>query len=76
MVIDKAAKIVNNNANHCIGKNPRKISLPLIPLSNEIQMKLAKSVAAAGEGKPKKYFLLSMSNFTLNLASRMAAHAQ
>ena len=63
-------------ANHCIWKKPKKISSPLIPLSKDIQMKLASNVAAAGDGKPEKYFLFSMSNFTLKRANLNAAHSQ
>ena len=47
-----------------------------MPLSNDIQIKLASNVAAAGEGRPEKNFLLSKSSFTLNLASLKAAHVQ
>ena len=39
-------------------------------------MKLASSVAAAGDGKPEKYFLFSISNFTLKRANLNAAQAQ
>ena len=58
------------------GRKPKKISSPLIPLSKDIHMKLARSVAAAGDGKPEKYFLFSMSSFTLKRANLNAAQAQ
>ena len=66
-------KKLKTAANHCIWKKPKKISSPLIPLSKDIQIKLASNVAAAGDGKPEKYFLFSISNFTLKRANLNAA---
>ena len=74
--MDKAANIVNIKANHCISKKPKNISLPLMSLSNDIQIKLASNAAAAGEGRPKKNCLLSMSSLTLNRANLKAAQVQ